>query len=126
MFCADSYALLALTEGLVGLEADARCGEELCMCMLRVDVPIAWLQLRCGSWGERSEGGTHISGLFCVSITAAIGIPKLETGPQKSTSGDEVSQQFVPSAVSRIKETAVLPKSIHLPASLSEAKRKSC
>lgn len=28
--------------------------------------------------------GTYISGSFCVSITAAMGIPKLETGPQKS------------------------------------------
>lgn len=28
---------------------------------------------------------TYISGSFCVSITAAMGIPKLETGPQKST-----------------------------------------
>lgn len=27
---------------------------------------------------------TYISGSFWVSITAAIGIPKLETGPQKS------------------------------------------
>lgn len=27
---------------------------------------------------------TYISGSFCVSITAAKGIPKLETGPQKS------------------------------------------
>ena len=25
-----------------------------------------------------------MSGSFCVSITAAIGIPKLDTGPQKS------------------------------------------
>ena len=33
-----------------------------------------------GEW----EGVTHISGSFCVSITAAIGMPKLEAGPQKS------------------------------------------
>jgi len=35
---------------------------------------------------EREEGskGTNISGDFCVSITAATGIPKFETGPQKS------------------------------------------
>lgn len=26
----------------------------------------------------------YISGSFCVSMTAAIGMPKLETGPQKS------------------------------------------
>lgn len=30
------------------------------------------------------DGGTYSSGLFCVSITAAMGIPKFETGPQKS------------------------------------------
>ncbi len=30
------------------------------------------------------DGRTHISGSFCVSMTAAMGIPKLETGPQKS------------------------------------------
>lgn len=37
--------------------------------------------------GERDDGhGTYSSGLFCVSITAATGIPKLETGPQKSSS----------------------------------------
>lgn len=29
-------------------------------------------------------GSRYISGSFCVSITAAIGMPKLETGPQKS------------------------------------------
>lgn len=28
--------------------------------------------------------GAYISGSFCVSITAAIGIPKLDAGPQKS------------------------------------------
>ena len=27
----------------------------------------------------------HISGSFCVSMTAAMGMPKFETGPQKST-----------------------------------------
>ena len=27
---------------------------------------------------------TYISGSFCVSITAAIGIPKFDAGPQKS------------------------------------------
>lgn len=30
------------------------------------------------------KGVTYSSGLFCVSITAARGMPKLETGPQKS------------------------------------------
>jgi len=30
------------------------------------------------------DTGTHIPGSFCVSSTAAIGIPKFETGPQKS------------------------------------------
>ena len=35
---------------------------------------------------EESEAGrAYISGSFCVSITAAMGIPKLETGPQKSS-----------------------------------------
>ena len=33
---------------------------------------------------RRTRTRTHNSGLFCVSITAAIGIPKFETGPQKS------------------------------------------
>jgi hypothetical protein len=33
---------------------------------------------------RESDGRTHISGSFCVSMTAAMGIPKLETGPQKS------------------------------------------
>ncbi len=33
---------------------------------------------------DRESDGTHISGSFCVSMTAAMGIPKLETGPQKS------------------------------------------
>lgn len=32
----------------------------------------------------RSDFETYSSGSFCVSITAATGIPKLETGPQKS------------------------------------------
>lgn len=36
-------------------------------------------------------GEAYISGSFCVSMTAAMGIPKLETGPQKSADG-EVSQ----------------------------------
>lgn len=29
-------------------------------------------------------GGAYSSGLFCVSMMAARGIPKFETGPQKS------------------------------------------
>lgn len=33
----------------------------------------------------------YISGSFCVSITAAMGMPKLETGPQKSVQSEEVS-----------------------------------
>jgi hypothetical protein len=46
--------------------------------------------MRWESWEssrELREGGyrTYRSGDFCVSITAAIGIPKFETGPQKST-----------------------------------------
>jgi hypothetical protein len=31
-----------------------------------------------------TEEETHNSGLFCVSMTAATGIPKFDTGPQKS------------------------------------------
>lgn len=34
--------------------------------------------------GREGWEGAYISGSFCVSITAAIGMPKLETGPQKS------------------------------------------
>jgi hypothetical protein len=30
-------------------------------------------------------GERYISGSFCVSMTAAMGMPKLEAGPQKST-----------------------------------------
>ncbi len=37
--------------------------------------------------GRREGEETYISGSFCVSMTAAIGMPKLETGPQKSVSG---------------------------------------
>lgn len=33
-------------------------------------------------------GSRYISGSFCVSITAAMGMPKLETGPQKSSRGE--------------------------------------
>lgn len=33
---------------------------------------------------EGRRESAYISGSFCVSITAAMGIPKLETGPQKS------------------------------------------
>lgn len=39
---------------------------------------------KCG----RSVRTAYISGSFCVSMTAAIGMPKLETGPQKSAEGD--------------------------------------
>jgi hypothetical protein len=42
---------------------------------------------------------THNSGLFCVSMTAAIGIPKLEAGPQKSTHGQPCSQFQFPLSV---------------------------
>ena len=35
-------------------------------------------------WGY---GKSYISGSFCVSMTAATGMPKLETGPQKSGGG---------------------------------------
>ena len=41
-----------------------------------------------GRW--RVDGSClYISGSFCVSITAAMGMPKLETGPQKSVGGEE-------------------------------------
>lgn len=39
-------------------------------------------------------GKAYISGSFCVSMTAAIGIPKLETGPQKSAEMERVSKGF--------------------------------
>ncbi len=37
--------------------------------------------------GRREGEQAYISGSFCVSMTAAIGMPKLETGPQKSVRG---------------------------------------
>ena len=43
-----------------------------------------------GEGREGREGGwvdRYISGSFCVSMTAAMGMPKLETGPQKSGEG---------------------------------------
>ena len=42
-----------------------------------------------GPRSRRREGKeeTHMSGSFCVSMTAAIGMPKFETGPQKSAVG---------------------------------------
>jgi hypothetical protein len=39
-----------------------------------------------GDSESTEENCAHNSGLFCVSITAAIGIPKFDTGPQKSVS----------------------------------------
>jgi hypothetical protein len=39
-----------------------------------------------GNSESTEETCTHNSGLFCVFITAAIGIPKFDTGPQKSVS----------------------------------------
>lgn len=36
------------------------------------------------TWEGRERWGTYSSGLFWVSATAARGMPKLETGPQKS------------------------------------------
>ena len=44
---------------------------------------------------EREALATHISGSFCVSITAATGIPKLETGPQKSNQSMAISNQHL-------------------------------
>lgn len=41
-------------------------------------------ELRSSSATDRSKGQTYISGSFCVSRTAAMGIPKFDTGPQKS------------------------------------------
>ena len=40
-----------------------------------------------GQDGSKTAGESHSSGLFCVSMMAAMGIPKLETGPQKSGPG---------------------------------------
>lgn len=45
-----------------------------------------------------SDGGetdAYMSGSFCVSITAAIGIPKLEAGPQKSGHRDDAVSQYI-------------------------------
>lgn len=39
--------------------------------------------------GQLERWEEYISGSFCVSITAAMGMPKLETGPQKSVEGGE-------------------------------------
>ena len=36
-------------------------------------------------------GQRYISGSFCVSMTAAMGMPKFETGPQKSVERENVS-----------------------------------
>lgn len=40
---------------------------------------------------EREVGQTNTSGSFCVSITAAIGIPKLLAGPQKSARSCQIA-----------------------------------
>jgi hypothetical protein len=48
---------------------------------------ISWrgsMRRRGGKIIREAGMGTYRSGDFCVSITAAIGIPKFETGPQKS------------------------------------------
>jgi len=37
-----------------------------------------------GRYGRAGVYVPYISGSFCVSITAAMGIPKLDAGPQKS------------------------------------------
>lgn len=37
-----------------------------------------------GQAGQETRLDTHKSGLFCVSMTAAMGIPKFDAGPQKS------------------------------------------
>jgi len=39
-------------------------------------------------WREFVFAVAHISGSFCVSRTAAMGMPKLEAGPQKSDSSE--------------------------------------
>ena len=46
--------------------------------------PFLILRASPGQEGDRGEGRAHISGSFCVSMTAAIGMPKLDAGPQKS------------------------------------------
>lgn len=40
--------------------------------------------------GEGSGRERYISGSFCVSITAAMGMPKFETGPQKSAENGQL------------------------------------
>jgi hypothetical protein len=39
-------------------------------------------------WRESVFAVAHISGSFCVSRTAAMGMPKFEAGPQKSASSE--------------------------------------
>ncbi len=42
--------------------------------------------------GRSIQGEAYISGSFCVSMTAAIGMPKLETGPQKSAETETLAR----------------------------------
>lgn len=51
------------------------------------------VRMAAGKGLERvgGRGEVYISGSFCVSITAAMGMPKLETGPQKSVESEDVS-----------------------------------
>jgi hypothetical protein len=57
-----------------------------------------------GASESTEENRTHNSGLFCVSITAAIGIPKFETGPQKSIPHQHQILQFPIIALNRQKQ----------------------
>lgn len=44
----------------------------------------------------------YISGSFCVSMTAAMGMPKLETGPQKSGEGASLVSRSAVEVRSRV------------------------
>ena len=63
---------------------------------------------------------TYISASFCVSITAAMGIPKLETGPQKSRERHRLSAictiylHFI-----ALESTSSRAESVFLPSSMS-------
>lgn len=51
------------------------------------------------SRGVRVDIDTYMSGFFCVSITAAIGIPKFEAGPQKSGEREMLSAYGFPTVL---------------------------
>lgn len=48
-----------------------------------------------GWYGMEGSCGAYISGSFCVSMTAAMGMPKLLAGPQKSVISEDVSSPYI-------------------------------